>query len=75
MKIKKFITLRSLSLWMLPLILIFVYTFFHYGTLNLNKINLFSPFEGAYLVYTGWFVIGLVTDIILCLNVSKRRNV
>ncbi|MCM3134928.1 hypothetical protein M3629_19290 [Paenibacillus polysaccharolyticus] len=65
---KQFFSIRSISLWMLPLILIILYTFFRYGTLKSSLISWFSPFEGAYLVYIGWFLIGLIIDILLFLR-------
>ncbi|MGO4530740.1 hypothetical protein AB4Z30_16775 [Paenibacillus sp. 2TAF8] len=62
---KQFFSLRSISLWILPLVLVILYTFFRYGTLKLSIISWFNPFEGAYLVYIGWFLVGLMIDISL----------
>jgi len=62
---KQFFSLRSISLWILPLVLVILYTLFRYGTLNPSLISWFNPFEGAYLVYIGWFLVGLMIDISL----------
>ncbi|MDO3411639.1 hypothetical protein QWJ34_17890 [Saccharibacillus sp. CPCC 101409] len=60
---RHFIGWHSFSLWMLPLPLMLVYTFFRYGTLNVDRNELFHPLEGSYIVYIGWFIIGLAINI------------
>lgn len=42
---------NSISLWVLPIFLSFVYTVLHYKTLDFSSIRFFEPFEGIYLVY------------------------
>ncbi|PZD94533.1 hypothetical protein DNH61_17615 [Paenibacillus sambharensis] len=65
---RRFVTWRSFTLWILPLCLMVAYTYFHYKTLNIKEISFFKPFQGAYLIYTGWFVVGFA------INVARYRK-
>ncbi|MGG1312093.1 hypothetical protein [Cohnella laeviribosi] len=58
-------------LWLLPLLLAVLYTFFHYGTLNVTKIDFLHPFQGAYIVYSGWFAAGVGIEVARCLKKRK----